>query len=254
MKVTLLQQDIQWADPSVNLARAEAAMDSAQGSDIYILPEMFATGFNGDPSQTAEDADNSTILSWMQRMAAKHDAAIAGSVAIRERGNCFNRLYFVRPDGEAIHYDKRHLFTYSGENINYKSGNERVIVEWRGVRFLLQVCYDLRFPVWSRNGRTTDKQRLYDAIIYVASWPSTRMHVWNTLLRARAIENQCYVCGVNRIGSDPSCQYVGGTMLVDAYGRATVCADNEECTLTAELDMEKLRAFRAKFPVLDDMD
>ncbi len=254
MKITLLQQDIVWADPTANLAHAEAAMASARGSDLYVLPEMFATGFNGDPSQTAEDADNSTILSWMRDMARRHDAAIAGSVAIRERGNCFNRLYFVRPDGEAIHYDKRHLFTYSGENLHYHPGTERIIVEWRGVRFLLQVCYDLRFPVWSRNGRTTDKQRLYDAIIYVASWPSSRMEVWDTLLRARAIENQCYVCGVNRIGSDPSCQYVGGTMLVDAYGRATRCNDGEECALTAELDMEKLRAFRVKFPVLDDMD
>ncbi len=253
MKVTLLQQDIQWADPSVNLARAEAAMDSAQGSDIYILPEMFATGFNGDPSQTAEDADNSTILSWMQRMAAKHDAAIAGSVAIRERGNCFNRLYFVRPDGEAIHYDKRHLFTYSGENINYKSGNERVIVEWRGVRFLLQVCYDLRFPVWSRNGRLADADSLYDAILYVASWPALRMEVWRTLLRARAIENQCYVCGVNRVGSDPLCAYAGGTTLVDAYGNARECGDGETA-LTAELDLPRLRAFRSKFPVLADRD
>ncbi len=254
MKVTLLQQDIQWADPTVNLARAEALMDSAQGSDLYVLPEMFATGFNGDPEQTAQEAERSTILSWMHRMAVKHDAAIAGSVAIKEQDRYFNRLYFVRPDGETIHYDKRHLFTYSGENLHYHPGSRRVIAEWRGVRFILQVCYDLRFPVWSRNGRTTDKERLYDVILYVASWPSTRMHVWSTLLRARAIENQCYVCGVNRIGSDPSCTYEGGTMLVDAYGQATVCPDNEESALTAELDMERLRAFRTKFPVLDDMD
>ncbi len=254
MKVTLLQRDIVWASPTVNLAQAEEAIASAHGSDLYVLPEMFATGFNGDPSQTAEDADNSTVLSWMRRMASQHDAAIAGSVAIREEGLCFNRFYFVRPDGEAVHYDKRHLFTYSGENLHYHPGFERVIVEWRGVRFLLQVCYDLRFPVWSRNGRTTDRQRLYDVILYVASWPSSRMHVWNTLLRARAIENQCYVCGVNRIGSDPLCAYEGGTMLVDAYGTATVCNANEECALTATLDMERLQAFRTKFPVLDDMD
>ncbi len=255
MRLTLLQQDILWAAPATNLVRAEQAIDSAPGSDLYVLPEMFATGFNGDPKQTAQDADHSTTLSWMLRMADKHNAAIAGSVAIREtNGSFYNRLYFVRPDGETIHYDKRHLFTYSGENLNYTPGNRRIIVEWRGVRFLLQVCYDLRFPVWSRNGRTTDKERLYDAIIYVASWPASRMEVWNTLLRARAIENQCYVCGVNRVGSDPSCNYSGGSMLVDPYGKTTVCPDNEECALTAELDMQKLQAFRSKFPVLNDMD
>ncbi len=255
MKISLIQQSVEWSAREANLARAEKAIEQAKDSDLYVLPEMFATGFNVNPCEIAEDADNCDVLAWMRRMADKHDAAIAGSVAVREAsGAYYNRLYFVRPNNDVSHYDKRHLFTYGGENVRYRRGEERVIAEWRGVRFLLQVCYDLRFPIWSRNGRLTDSVNLYDVILYVASWPSSRMIVWDTLLRARAIENQCYVCGVNRIGSDPTCNYCGGTMVVDAYGKVMACNDSEECSLTAGLDLEKLQAFRAKFPVLSDRD
>ncbi len=255
MRLTLLQRDIEWVSPQANLARAEEAIARAQGSDLYVLPEMFATGFNVSADEIAEDARQSPTIGWMRRMADEHGAAIAGSVAVREAdGSCRNRFVFARPGGGGIDfYDKRHLFTYGGEPRHYRRGEERVIVGWRGVRFLLHVCYDLRFPVWSRNGRLADADSLYDAILYVASWPASRMEVWRTLLRARAIENQCYVCGVNRVGSDPLCAYAGGTTLVDAYGNARECGDGETA-LTAELDLPRLRAFRSKFPVLADRD
>ena len=161
----------------------------------------------------------------------------------------YNRLYFVRPDGSVEHYDKRHLFTYGGEDKHFTRGNRRVVVAWRGVRLLLEVCYDLRFPVWSRNRGD------YDAALYVASWPKSRVEAWSTLLRARAIENQCYVVGVNRIGEDPNCEYCGCSAIIDPYGRTLAeCERDKECLAEAELDMEALRAFRAKFPVLRDAD
>ncbi len=255
MRLTLLQQDIEWAATQTNLARTERSIAATRGSDLYVLPEMFATGFNVVPDGIAEDAHDSLTLDWMHRMADGHDAAIAGSVAVRETdGSCRNRFYFVRPGGNVDFYDKRHLFAYGNEHLHYRRGEERVIVEWRGVRFLLQVCYDLRFPMWSRNGHLADADNLYDVILYTASWPSSRMEVWSTLLRARAMENQCYVCGVNRVGSDPVCNYVGRTTFVDAYGNAQECGGNGETALTAELDLPKLRAFRSKFPVLNDRD
>ncbi|MCD7722165.1 MAG: amidohydrolase [Prevotellaceae bacterium] len=249
MRLTLIQTDIEWAAPEANLQRLEQRLATATQSDLYLLPEMFATGFCTSPDGIAEEAEQGTVYQWMTRWARQLNSAIAGSVAVRERdGSCRNRLYFIKPDGE-VHYDKHHLFTYGREHEGYLAGDKRVIVEWRGVRFLLQVCYDLRFPIWARWSRNSP----FDAIIYVASWPDTRMVVWNTLLRARAIENQCYVLGVNRIGTDPYCRYTGGSMLVDAYGKATEAASGES-SLTATLDLEKLRAFRKKFPVLADRD
>ena len=147
------------------------------------------------------------------------------------------------------YYDKHHLFTYGGEHNHYTAGDKRVVVEWRGVRILLEICYDLRFPIWSRNRGD------YDMIIYVASWPTPRVEAWKALLVARAIENQCYVAGVNRVGDDPNCTYCGGSSIIDPYGRhLAICADSCECEASAEIDMEALEAFREKFPVLKDAD
>jgi predicted amidohydrolase len=154
----------------------------------------------------------------------------------------------VRPGEQPVFYDKHHLFTYGGEHHRYTAGQERVVVEWRGVRFLLRVCYDLRFPIWARNCED------YDAAIYVASWPTPRVEAWRTLLKARAIENQCYILGVNRGGNDPACQYCGGTAFIDPYGQATECPDNEATHITAEIDMDRLHNFRLKFLVLKDRD
>ena len=249
MKLTLLQTDIQWGQPSVNRLRAEAMLAEVEKSDVYLFPEMFTTGFAPRPEGLAEE-DGAT-LSWMRDMARRYDAAIGGSVAVKAGGVYLNRFYFIMPDGSDVHYDKHHLFTYGGEHLRYERGEDRVEIEFRGVRFLLQVCYDLRFPVFSRNNGDV----LYDVALYVASWPTSRMNVWETLLRARAIENQCYVAGVNRIGADKACLYSGGTMLVDAYGRTVAeCPVDEESAITCFLDIEAQSAFREKFPVLADAD
>ncbi len=252
MIITLLQQDIVWGDPTANHKRTEEAILNAPASDLYVLPEMWSTGFAPEPETIAEKDGSS--LRFMQQMAVRMNAAIAGSIATEEDGKYYNRFYFVKPDGsEPEYYDKHHLFTYSGENLRYAAGNKRVIVEWRDVRFLLQVCYDLRFPIFARN--EAEGPDAYDVVLYVASWPTSRRAPWDTLLRARAIENQCYVCGVDRVGSDPVCEYNGGTALIDAYGRTVAsCPDNEVCTITGEINMEKLNAFRQKFPVLKDKD
>ncbi len=247
MRVVILQQDIAWADPAENMRRAEAAIDRRPGADLYVLPEMFATGFATHPEGVAEKADSET-LRWMVRKAAACRAAVAGSLAVEDGGRYYNRLCFVHPDGRVETYDKRHLFTYSGEDRHYTRGTRRVVVNFRGVRILLQVCYDLRFPVWSRNRGD------YDVVLYVASWPVGRIEAWSALLRARAIENQCYVVGVNRVGRDPMADYSGASVIIDPYGRTVAACEDCVSTAEAELDMERLTAFRKKFPVLEDGD
>lgn len=254
MKINLLQTDIVWASLQANHEHAEKMMRSMESADLYILPEMFSTGFATQPEGIAEDMQNGTTpsIEWMKKMACELDAAIAGSVAIREEdGRYYNRFCFVHPDGECTFYDKHHLFTYGGEHHRYTAGQERVVAEFRGVRFLLQICYDLRFPVFARN----KADEPYDAIIYVASWPTPRVEAWLALQKARAIENQCYVCAVNRVGTDPSCQYSGGTLMTDPYGKVVAqCPMGEESAIHAELNMKELMAFREKFPVLEDAD
>ena len=252
MTITLLQQDIAWGNPQANQKAAAEAILSAPKSDLYVLPEMWSTGFATEPEGLAES--NGASLQFMKQMADRMDAAIAGSIATEEGGRFYNRFYFVKPgDDHPAYYDKHHLFTYGGEHHRYTAGSERVIVEWRGVRFLLQVCYDLRFPIFARNA--AEGPDAYDVALYVASWPASRRAPWDTLLRARAIENQCYVCGVDRVGSDPACQYNGGTVIIDAYGRTmAACPDGEVSAITAEIDMPALTAFRKKFPVLGDRD
>ena len=246
MKVTLLQTDIVWNDSAANIAKADALVDDNAGSDLYVLPEMWATGFNVEPQTMAETEEGPSLI-WMRRKASQTGAAIAGSLAtMLKDGRYVNRLYFVKPSGDGAFYDKRHLFTFAGEQRYYTAGQERVVVEWKGVRILLQVCYDLRFPVFSRNKND------YDMVLYVASWPEKRQTAWDTLLRARAIENQCFVAGVNRVGDDPHCHYAGATMLVDAYGQQLgTCRRDEEEALTTTVDMEALRSFRRRFPVLE---
>ena len=271
MTVALVQMDIAWGDTRANIRTAERLMLSAARSDLYVLPEMWNTGVNPDPRSLPHAP---CPLQWMQQMADRLDAAVAGSMAVSlPDGTYRNRLYFARPApspevegresncqpcqqslpprGEVwrgAFYDKHHLFSYGGETEHFTPGGEQVTVEWRGVRFRLSVCYDLRFPLWLRNRDD------YDALICVASWPSVRMHAWKVLLQARAIENQCYVLGVNRIGHDPYCDYSGGTSLVDPFGQPTSCPDHEASVLTQTLDLKRLRSFRRKFPVLEEMD
>lgn len=248
MKIILLQTDICWADPTANVARLGEVIDHYDKVDLFVLPEMFSTGFCTLPEGIAEPADSPT-LQWMKQTASAHDCALAGSISIAENGKFYNRFFFVHPDGKVQWYDKKHLFTYGGEDKHYTAGTERVVVNFRGVRFLLEVCYDLRFPVWSRNRGD------YDVALYVASWPSPRVEAWKALLRARAIENQCYVLGVNRVGKDPYCDYCGGTEAIDPYGKTlSACEDGKEGQAEAFIDMNELETFRKKFPVLDDAD
>ena len=254
MVVTLVQMDIKWGDADANRSMAETLMINAPKSDIYVLPEMFTTGFVTSPSEVVKDNGEENVA-WMKSLSCQLDAAVVGSVAIMEDGLYYNRVFFVKPDGDVATYDKRHLFTYGGEDKRYTAGANRRVVEWRGVKFLLQVCYDLRFPVFSRNKLVGGDVAEYDCALYVASWPSSRRRVWDVLLQARAIENQSYVVGVNRVGTDPVCAYNGGTTLVDAYGKVVAVAEDEQQqTVTATLDMESLSRFRKKFPVLADGD
>ena len=246
MKVAIIQHDIAWAQPEQNLQRLVPLLDEQQGADLYVLAETFATGFLAK----GELAEKPDVVGWMQLQARRLDAAIVGSVAIRdEQQQLRNRLFFVRPDGSYDYYDKRHLFSYAGETDEYVAGEQRVVTQWRGVRWLLQVCYDLRFPVFSRNKGD------YDAVIYVANWPAKRRDSWQVLLKARAIENQCFVIGVNIVGSDKVCEYAGDSAVINAYGHViAACTPGMEDTAVAGLDMEALRHFREKFPVLKDTD
>ena len=259
MKVTILQTDIKWADPDANQKALESALLSSEKSDLYVLPEMWNTGFMaGEKSKDSLIHNSEFIIQNLKELARRYEAAIAGSMDVEEDGKRYNRFYFVTPT-DVYTYDKRHLFSYAGEDKNFTAGKERTIVEWRGVKFLLQVCYDLRFPCFSRNKNlshfTSHISPSYDAIIYVANWPASRRRVWDVLLQARALENQCFVVGVNRVGDDPVCHYDGGSAIIDAKGKILAqVPDNTAGTATAILDMESLNAFRKKFPVLHDAD
>ena len=250
MKTAIVQHNIRWKDLEWNLQHLTSLLDQQPGADLYVLAETFATGFLAEGSTEQAGVQSQQIFRWMQQEAGRLDAAITGSVAmVDDEGQLRNRLFFVRPDGSFDYYDKRHLFGFAGETEEYVAGERRVVTEWRGVRILLQVCYDLRFPVFSRNFGD------YDAIIYVANWPASRRDVWQTLLKARALENQCFVVGVNRVGSDKACEYQGDSIIINAYGHIIAsCKDGKEDMAVAELDTEELQRFRRKFPVLKDAD
>ncbi len=250
MKTAIVQHVIRWNELEWNLQHLTSLLDQQPGADLYVLAETFATGFLAEGSTEQADVQWHQIFHWMRQQACRLDAAIVGSVAaVDDEGQLRNRLFFVRPDGSFDYYDKRHLFGFAGETDAYVAGERRVVTEWRGVRILLQVCYDLRFPVFSRNCGD------YDAIIYVANWPASRSEVWQTLLKARALENQCYVIGVNRVGSDKACEYQGDSMVINAYGHLIAsCERGKEEVAVAELNMEELQRFRRKFPVLKDAD
>jgi len=250
MKTTIIQHDILWKECEANLSRLEGLIESAGPADLYILPEMFSYGFVTEPEGVAEPASGMT-LKWMKSMASRTGAAICGSIPTVQRGRYYNRMHFITPSGVDAVYDKKHLFTYGGEHLRFTPGDHKTVVTYCGVRIFLQVCYDLRFPVFSRNNDSEP----YDMAIYVASWPSSRAEAWKALLKARAIENQCYVAGVNRVGDDPSCSYSGDSVLIDPYGNTiAACTPGKECMATGEIDMDILEAFRKKFPVLGDAD
>ena len=253
MKVTILQLDIAWGDPAENIHRAEQLMAEQPGSDLYVLPEMWSTGFATEPTDIAEDESTSISLEWMKTTACQRQCAICGSLAIRTINGIYkNRHYFIDGRKDAVsYYDKHHLFRYGGEDRFYEPGEEHTIVEYMGFRLLLLTCYDLRFPVWSRYA----DQLQYDAIIAVANWPESRQNAWHILTRSRAIENQAYFIACNRVGDDAYSHYRGMSAIISPIGKTLAsCPANEPSTASFLLNLESLRTKREKFKVLEDRD
>lgn len=250
LTVSLLQPNLVWEDRAANLELLEQQIASLPAvAQVLILPEMFSTGFSMQVERLAESMDGPTIQ-WLRQMARTYRKIITGSMIAEENGAYFNRLIWMQPDGKYYHYDKRHLFAYAGEDKQYKSGDKRLVVQVNGWKVCVLICYDLRFPVWSR--QTTER---YDMLLYVANWPERRSHAWKTLLQARAIENQCYVAGVNRVGYDGHQVYHSGdSCLIDPYGMRIWEQADEAGTFTATLSKETLETCRTKFPFLDDAD
>ncbi|NCI47850.1 amidohydrolase [Sediminibacterium soli] len=253
LTLSLIQSDLQWEDKAANLSRFEQKIAAIRGrTEIVVLPEMFSTGFSMKPALLAETMDGPTVQ-WMQRIAAEKKIILTGSLIIAENGNYFNRLLWVLPNGTIGCYDKRHRFAFAGEDQEYTSGNKRLIASVKGWKINLQVCYDLRFPVWARqqSGETPE----YDLLLYVANWPERRSHAWKTLLTARAIENQCYVAGVNRVGNDGNgIAHGGDTLVTDALGATLYHSQTGESVHTITLEKAPLEEIRQRFPFWKDAD
>ena len=249
MQVLLIQAPLVWEKPKLNRNYFEECINAiSEKVDLIVLPEMFTTGFTMNPSAVAETMQGETVV-WIQSLAKAKNCAITGSIVIEENGNFYNRMLFVFPSGAIQHYDKRHLFTLAGEEKVYTAGTQKLIVEYLGWKICPLVCYDLRFPVFSRNVEE------YDLLIYVASWPKVRTSAWDALLKARAIENVSYVVGVNRIGEDASGHnYVGHSQIVDCLGEYVVEPQESEAIFIATLDKSKLSEIRQKFAFLNDKD
>jgi predicted amidohydrolase len=249
LRVSLVQTDLVWEDPSANCAQLEEKLAVLAGlTDVVILPEMFATGFSMTPA--GAEIGKGPALQWMQVQAKRLGALLVGSLKVKHNTSFYNRLYAVEPSGAYTSYDKRHLFRMGGEHKFYQSGDQQVIVTYKGWEIALFVCYDLRFPVWSRNVGLA-----YDAAIYVANWPAPRANAWRTLLQARAIENLAYVVGVNRVGMDANdLAYAGDSLLVNFKGDLLLDLKSKDQILTSELSHEALSEFRTKFPAHLDAD
>jgi len=244
MKITALNLDIAWKNKDENFRIIEGQLQN-QSADLFLVPEMFSTGFCMDAAEISDKNEES--LEFLKKIAQEKNAAFCGSASVEVEGKFYNRMYFVEPNGDASFYDKRHLFSFSGEDKIYTPGKERVVVEYLGIRFLLQVCYDLRFPVFARNKGD------YDAILYVANWPEKRVGAWEHLLKARAIENLSYVFGLNRIGTDGNdlfyqesshCFFADGSEIAEKKGNL----------VSADLNLEDLKDFRNHFQFLNDRD
>lgn len=251
MHITLIQTDIIWEDKQANLRRLQLKLEELQGgTDLVVLPETFTTGFSMHTDKLAEPAQGTTI-NLLQQYSSKYGIALAGSLIVSQGESFRNRFFFLTPEGKATYYDKRHLFRMGNENQHFTAGTERPIIRYHKFNILPQICYDLRFPVWSRNVKCE-----YDLLIYVACWPASRRLAWDTLLRARAIENQCYVCGVNRVGTDGNgIRYNGGSAVYSPKGECIAGIPEEnEGVATIRLDLESLHTFRQHFPVWQDAD
>jgi omega-amidase len=276
---TLIQTNLFWEDKAANLAMLQNKIENIkEHTEVIILPEMFTTGFSMQPQFFAETMDGETV-EWMRHLAIEKKAIICGSIMISEAGQYFNRFIWMLPNGQYGYYDKRHLFAYAGEDVAYSRGNKRLITQAKGWKINCNICYDLRFPVWSRQssipssefneGLPTPKQlegitsrstsseeaEWYDVLLYVANWPDRRINAWKTLLVARAIENQCYVIGVNRVGEDGNGIYhSGSSMVINPMGEVLFHQADDEIVHTFTLDKEKLNDIRIKLPFLKDAD
>lgn len=258
---TLVQTQLHWEDKAANLQMLEEKINAIQQpTQIVVLPEMFSTGFSMNPSSFAEEMNGPTI-EWMKRIAAEKKIILTGSVIIKENvsdlqsdTSCYyNRLIWMLPNGQFGIYDKRHRFAFAGEDEQYTAGTKRLIASVNGWKINLQVCYDLRFPVWAR--QTPGNEPEFDVLVYVANWPERRKHAWRTLLMARAIENQCFVVAVNRTGNDGNNIYhSGNSMVIDPSGEVLYEKENEEDFFTITLSKEKLQEIRTRFPFLKDAD
>jgi omega-amidase len=250
MKISVIQPDLVWEDKAANFANLGKLISPLYGNtDLVVLPEMFNTGFSMNPERLNEPPQAETFI-WMKNISEKGNFGLCGSYTVKDQDNFFNRWVFVAPGNDYQYYDKRHLFNMGGEDKMFSSGNNRLVFSFRGVRISPYICYDLRFPVWSRNRNDCD------LIIYAANWPECRINVWNTLLSARAIENQCFVAGSNRIGTDGAgIKYCGDSMIINPRGEIIKSASlNYETSVTCEISMTELSDFRNKFPVQNDAD
>ncbi|HMJ47191.1 MAG TPA: amidohydrolase [Ferruginibacter sp.] len=260
LTISTIQTNLLWEERSANLRLLEQKIAAIpEKTEIVVLPEMFSTGFSMQTKLLAETMEGETVQ-WMKRVSRENGIILTGSVIIEEGGNYYNRLIWMLPNGEYGHYDKRHLFAYAEEDKHYSPGNKRLIASVKGWKINLLVCYDLRFPVWARqappsSGRGEGGEVEYDVLIYVANWPERRSHAWKTLLCARAIENQCYVVGVNRVGTDGNnIYYSGNSLIIDPMGQVLYHMADEEDVFTITLQKEKLEEVRSKFPFWKDSD
>ncbi|MCU4165627.1 amidohydrolase [Carboxylicivirga caseinilyticus] len=249
LNVALVQHDIVWENTKENLTNLDGLLDGLDTNvDLVVLPEMFHAGFTMNPQNVAQSFSDE-VLSWMKNKAQDLKVCLIGSVVFTNEEKFFNRLFVFYPDGKFKYYDKRHLFGIGGENELYEAGQERLIFEYKGWKICPLICYDLRFPVWSRN--TVD----YDLLIYVANWPQPRREVWSVLLRSRSIENQCFVVGVNRVGKDVNCSYSGDSVVVNPKGSPVLqFEDGQQAVRSIEISKDELIQFRDRFPVWKDRD
>lgn len=249
MKIAVFQTKLIWQKPEQNRFFIQDYIDSCEDSyDFLVLPEMFTSGFTMNPSLVAEEMNGETIM-WLKEIAVEREIAITGSLVISENSKYYNRLVFVFPDGSIEYYDKRHLFSLAGEEKIYTKGKKKCIIEYKGWKICPLICYDLRFPVFSRNKED------YDLLLYVANWPKPRINAWNTLLKARAIENMVYTVGVNRIGNDANqLEYTGSSQVVDYLGNEIINAEEEQGIFVVEINKEDMLETRRKLNFLNDRD
>jgi len=258
MRISIVQSALSWENPAANRAMFSEKIAGLRGkTDLVVLPEMFTTGFSMNTALLAEPMDGPTML-WLQNEASVLGAAIVGSFICADGGKYHNRLVFMRPDGRFEVYDKKHLFSLAGEQEHFAPGKKRVTVEWMGWRICPLICYDLRFPAWSRNSPgsfVSGLEPLYDLLIYVANWPSRRAHHWRSLLTARAIENQAFVAGANIVGTDGTgLEYEGDSAVIDFGGAPYFQISGREDVLTTELSLDNLQQYRRQLPFLQDAD